>query len=483
MMMRILSLPARFFKDYGSGDLASRATMLGSFCELVFHNLFSVGMTSLASLAYLSVIFDLTPSLAVPALVFLCIKAAVFMATAYVQMGIKHREKRCSTRENGVAYALLSGITKIRLAGAEKRAFVKWANAYGELGAAKYNPSWFIQVNNAILLAVSLAASGVYMTIAVRSGISASHFLAFMAADGVLSGAFASLSSVGDALAELAPIMEMIRPILQTAPEASENRELVGRLSGRIELSNVSFCYRERSGFHINELNLKIDPGEYVAIVGRSGSGKSTLIRLLLGFEAPQMGAIYYDGKDINNLELRSLRRHIGVVTQDGGLFEGSIFENIAISNPDMGLEEAWEAAELAGIADDIRQMPMGMNTVLSEGRGGISGGHKQRIMIARAVASRPKILMFDEATSALDNLTQKMVADALDHLNCTRIVIAHRLSTIRHCDRILVMEEGHLIEEGSYEELIAADGVFAGLIARQQLGGRDAQVGKMMLY
>ena len=193
-------------------------------------------------------------------------------------------------------------------------------------------------------------------------------------------------------------------------------------------------------------------------------------MRLLLGFEKPERGAIYYDGKDINSLDLCSLRRKIGSVIQSGGLFQGDIFSNIIISAPHLTLDEAWEAAETAGIADDIRAMPMGMNTLISEGHGGISGGQKQRLMIARAVAHKPKILMFDEATSALDNKTQRQVSEALDSMGCTRIVIAHRLSTIRHCDRILVLDGGKVTEEGTYEELIAQNGYFASLVERQRL-------------
>ena len=211
------------------------------------------------------------------------------------------------------------------------------------------------------------------------------------------------------------------------------------KISGGIELNNVCFRYSENQPYIVKNMSLKIKSGEYIAIVGRTGRGKSTLIRLLLGFETPEMGAIYYSGKDMKNLDLCSLRRKIGVVTQNGGLFQGDIYSNIVISAPELTLQDAWEAAEIAGIADDIRAMPMGMQTMVSEGQGGISGGQKQRLMIARAIAPKPKLLILDEATSALDNRTQKQVSDALDKMGCTRIVIAHRLSTIRNCDRILV--------------------------------------------
>ena len=221
----------------------------------------------------------------------------------------------------------------------------------------------------------------------------------------------------------------------------------------------------------IDNLSLKIKSGQYVAIVGRTGCGKSTLLRLLLGFETPQKGAIYYDGRDLSSLDLKSIRRNIGAVMQNGKLFQGDIYSNIVISAPWLSVDEAWEAAEIAGIAEDIRSMSMGMNTVISEGTGGISGGQRQRLMIARAVAPKPKILMFDEATSALDNITQKQVSDALGRLKCTRIVIAHRLSTIKQCDRILVLDEGKIVEDGTYDELLAAGGFFAELVERQRVG------------
>jgi ABC-type bacteriocin/lantibiotic exporter with double-glycine peptidase domain len=275
-------------------------------------------------------------------------------------------------------------------------------------------------------------------------------------------------------VAAIKPVLEMAEPILKAEPEVSAEKASVNQVSGSVELSHVSFRYEDDAPWVLQNLSLKIRAGEYVAIVGRTGCGKSTLVRLMLGFEKPQKGAVYYDGRDLDTIDPRSLRRRMGVVTQDGQLFQGDIFSNITISAPQLTLDEAWEAAEMAGIADDIRDMPMGMQTMISEGQGGISGGQKQRIMIARAVAPKPKILIFDEATSALDNVTQKQVSDALDSLKCTRIVIAHRLSTIKNCDRILVMDGGRIVEHGNYKELIEKNGMFADLVARQRLEGED---------
>ncbi len=275
-------------------------------------------------------------------------------------------------------------------------------------------------------------------------------------------------------MADAAQIMRFMEPLFKQAPELSESKRMVTRLSGGIELNNISFRYSDNMPPVLDDLSLRIRPGQYVAIVGKTGCGKSTLLRLLLGFEKPQKGAVYYDGKDLTALDVKSLRKNIGVVTQDGKLFAGDIYSNIVISAPWLTMDDAWEAAETAGIAEDIRAMPMGMQTLISEGSGGVSGGQKQRLMIARAVAPKPKILFFDEATSALDNITQKVVSDNLDNLKCTRIVIAHRLSTIKNCDRIIVLENGKIAEDGGFDDLVRKDGVFADLVRRQMVAGTE---------
>ena len=330
----------------------------------------------------------------------------------------------------------------------------------------------FIKLNTVISLAISLAGTIIMYVMAVKSGISVADYYAFGTAYGMVSGAFTALAGIALTVAQIKPILHMVKPFFDTAPEVSDGKQVITRLSGGIELSNVSFRYSENMPLVVDDMSLKIRPGQYVAIVGKTGCGKSTLMRLLLGFEHPQKGAIYYDGRDLERIDLRSLRRRIGSVMQNGKLFQGDIYSNIVISAPWLSPNEAWEAAELAGIAEDIRKMPMGMSTIISEGSGGISGGQRQRLMIARAIAPKPRILMFDEATSALDNLTQKKISEALDSLKCTRIVIAHRLSTIKQCDRILVLDHGKIIEDGKYDELIAKNGFFAELVARQRLDG-----------
>lgn len=469
-MMRVLSLPADFFKQYSSGDLASRTTQVNTLCTMLAETVLSTGMKSVFSLIYIGSIFAYAPGLVVPALLIILATVLFSLLSAFAKMKITKQAMELDTKESGMTYSLISGIQKIKLSGAEKRAFARWGRLYAEGAKLRYDPPTFLKLNSVISLAISLAGTLVMYWAAVKSGTSVADYYAFNTAYGFVSGAFMSLSSVALTAAQIKPILEMVKPFFDTVPEVAEEKQVLTRLSGGIELNNVSFRYSDNMPLILDNLSLKIRPGQYVAIVGKTGCGKSTLLRLLLGFEKPQKGAIYYDGKDMEKIDLKSLRRLIGVVMQNGKLFQGDIYSNIVISAPELTQQDAWEAAELAGIADDIRRMPMGMNTIIAEGAGGISGGQKQRLMIARAIAPKPKVLMFDEATSALDNMTQKRVSESLDALKCTRIVIAHRLSTIRQCDRILFLDGGHIIEDGTYDELIAKDGAFAELVARQRL-------------
>jgi ABC-type bacteriocin/lantibiotic exporter with double-glycine peptidase domain len=390
--------------------------------------------------------------------------------TTLVQIRINRKQMNLAAKESGMSYAMITGVQKIKLAGAEKRFFAKWLGLYSKVAELTYNPPMFIKINGVISTAITLVSNIVLYYLAVKSGIDQSSYFAFTAAYGMLMGAFMSISSVALSAAQIQPTLEMAEPFLKAQPETAKDKEIVTKLAGGIELSHVSFRYTEDMPYIFNDLSLKVNPGEYVAIVGKTGCGKSTLVRLLLGFEKPEKGAVFYDGRDIERLDLPSLRRKIGTVMQDAGLFQGDIYSNIVITAPELTLDDAWEAAETAGIADDIRDMPMGMHTVISEGQGGISGGQRQRIMIARAIAPKPKLLIFDEATSALDNRTQKQVSEALDRMGCTRVVIAHRLSTIKHCDRILVLDGGAIIEDGTYDELIEKGGFFAELVERQRL-------------
>lgn len=470
-MARVLSLPPSFFKNYSSGEITSRAQSINSLCTTLVQTFLSTGLTSLFSLLYITQVFIYAKELVIPALCVTLATLVFSVVSSVVQMKISKRQMELSSKMSGMTYQILTGVQKIKLSGSEKRIFSRWLNHYTEEAKLTYNPPKFILFNGVISTAISLIGTIVMYFFAVQSNVSVADYTAFNSAYGMLSGALMSVAGIALTAARIKPIIEMAKPIMDAQPEISEGKQIVTKISGGIELSHVNFRYDNGSPLVVDDLSLKIRPGQYVAIVGKTGCGKSTLLRLLLGFEKPQKGAIYYDGRDIDTLDLKSLRKKIGVVTQNGKLFQGDIYSNIVISAPYLSVDEAWKAAEIADIAEDIRRMPMGMHTIISEGAGGISGGQKQRLMIARAVAPNPKILMFDEATSALDNITQKKVSEALDSLKCTRIVIAHRLSTIKQCDRIIVLDGGKIVEDGNYDQLIDKKGYFDELVERQRLG------------
>ena len=469
-MMRVLSLPAGFFKKYSSGELSQYLSYVNSLCTTLVDSIFSTAITGVFSLVYLTQIFSYAKSLVIPSLVVSVLTLGLSIAGNMAQSQINKELMEISAQERGLTYALMGGVEKIRLSGAENRVFTKWLDLYTRGADLKFNPPVLVKFQKVFNAAITLTGTIVMYFIAVKSGVSVADYYAFNTAYAYVSSALSAITSVALAAATVKPSLELIRPLMEAEPEKHSGRESVATITGNIELSHVTFRYEKEGRKIIDDLSLKIPARQYVAIVGKTGCGKSTLLRLLLGFEQPESGAIFYDRKDIQTLDLGSLRKLIGTVLQEGELFSGSIFENITISAPNLSLQEAWDSAEIAGIADDIRAMPMGMSTVLQEGGGGISGGQKQRIMIARAVAPKPKLLLLDEATSALDNITQKQVSDALDRMRCTRIVIAHRLSTIRHCDRILVMDGGKIVEDGKYEQLIEKGGVFAELVERQRL-------------
>ena len=474
-MARVMSLPASFFKEYSSGELSTRAQYISSLCTMIVNTILTTGLTSIFSLIYIVQIFAFAPALVAPALIVIIVTVVFSVVSALLQMRVGKKQMELGAKESGLSYALITGVQKIKLSGSEKRAFSKWGKLFAEQTRITYNPPTIIRYNAAFSLIISLVGAFVMYYFAVVSGVSVADYYAFNTAYGMVMGAFMSLSSIALTFANIKPILEMAKPIMEAVPEVSEGKQVISRLSGSIELNNVSFRYNDSMPNVIDDLSLKIKAGQYVAIVGTTGCGKSTLMRLMLGFETPQKGAVYYDGKDLSSIDLKSLRRKIGTVMQNGKLFQGDIYSNIVISAPHLTLDDAWRAAEQAGIAEDIRRMPMGMHTIISEGSGGVSGGQRQRLMIARAIAPKPRILMFDEATSALDNITQKKVSDSLDALKCTRIVIAHRLSTIKQCDRIIYLEKGKIVEDGTYDELIAQNGKFAELVSRQRLDDQNA--------
>ncbi|MFH1880478.1 MAG: ATP-binding cassette domain-containing protein, partial [Bacillota bacterium] len=459
---RMFSLPVTFFKGYSAGELSSRMQNITTLCTTLIDAVLSVGLSIVFSLIYIGQIFHYAPALVLPALLIIFVTLGITSITMIIGADNSRKRMTADSKVSGIVFSLLTGIQKIKLAGAEKRAFAKWAHSY--TGAVKllFDPPLMLKLNAVFSILLPMIGSILLYYSAIKAKIAVADYMSFNASYAMISGALLSLSAVALNVAQIRPIMDMVAPVLSALPEQTGNKVDPGEVKGAIELSHVSFRYDDTMPLVLNDISLSIKPGQYVAIVGKTGCGKTTLVKLLLGFEVPQRGAVYYDNKNLDQLDVRQLRRNIGVVMQDGTLFTGSIFDNIVVSAPWLTLDDAWHAAEVSGIADDIRAMPMGMSTMISENGVGISGGQRQRLMIARAIAPKPKILILDEATSALDNITQMKIAKLLGDMGGTRIVIAHRLSTVRRCDRILMLHNGKIAEDGTFDELMAHNTEFA---------------------
>lgn len=464
---RLLQLPASFFKRYDSGELYQRADAIEDICKTIGGRMIPSALTAVLSLIYLFQVSFFAERLLLPSVVIICVQMINIALTGILQIRLREKENKVHTQVTSISFQLIKGIQKIKTAGAQIPAFGRWAKVWENMPVMGH--PW-ITISPIIGKAITLVGSIALYCSAWKSEISASNYIAFQTAFSSFVVSVMMLADFGFQFGSLKPAVNMLRPLMEESPELYENREYVEQLNGQIELNQVRFRYIPDMPYVLDGLNLQIKAGEYLGIVGESGCGKSTLMRILLGFETPETGSVYFDGRDLGQLDLPSLRRRIGVVLQDGKLFAGDIFDNIAICAPWLTMEEAWEAAERAGFAEDIRQMPMGMFTMISEEGGGISGGQRQRLLIARALASDPGVLLFDEATSALDNETQSKVVDTLKNMNCTRVVIAHRLSTIRDCDRIIYLEHGRVVEQGDFEGLMEKNGKFAKMAQRQLL-------------
>jgi len=472
MWDRILSLPVSFFKKFSSGDLAVRAFRIMEIKEA----LSGMGMRSLLMIIFSSfnlvLLFYYDSSLALWAVGLVII--SLFMTAVIYAMFLKYQYVivEMESRMQGLVLQLLTGIAKIRVAGVELNAFEVWASKFSKQCTVNFKAG---SLNNVAMVLFASFPTFSSIVIFAKLGIftenpmSAGTFLAFNAAFGTFMASIAMLGPFLNSVLTVIPHWKQMQPIFETVPEVSEGKESPGELSGRLSVEHLCFRYSRDAPMVLNDMSFDIKPGEYIGIVGPSGSGKSTLLRLLLGFEDLSSGSINWDGRDMSVLDVAKIRRQLGVVLQSSRIMIGSLFSNI-VGTASLTMDDAWKAAEMAGLADDIREMPMGMHTMVSEGAGTFSGGQKQRLMIARAIVNRPRILLFDEATSALDNRTQAHVIGSLDMLQATRVVIAHRLSTIINVDRILVIDKGVLQQEGTFEELAGKPGVFADLIKRQQI-------------
>ena len=479
---RLLSLPEKFFRQFQSGELAHRMTGMesvksvidGNFVSAVFNTVFS--FWSLFLMCYYSL--KLTAAAIFVWLIWCVVTVIIYRRVLGFQRGLIN----AGNKESGLIQQIFAGLAKFRVHGAEEQAYNLWSKVFGETWQWNLKLRWQANYNAIIgsiqpfVLTMLLYYVAVYETQPVteggkiiQSGMGYAQFLAFSAAYSSFNATLNSLIPLVGQFFSIQPHIENLRPILDEEPEMTDDKVDAEVLTGSLKVRDLTFSYGEKLPDVLKGINFEISAGENVAIVGKSGCGKSTLVRLLLGFEKPKSGAIYFDGQDLSTLSLPSVRSQMGVVLQNGQLMQGDIFTNI-IGTANLTQEDAWAAAEAASIADDIRKMPMGMQTVIGEGSSNISGGQRQRILIARALASKPAILIFDEATSALDNKSQAVVTKSIDKLHVTRIVIAHRLSTIRNCDRIIVMDGGNIVESGTFDELATGGGLFSTLVKRQTI-------------
>lgn len=467
---RLLALPTAFFKGFSSGDLANRCLGINA-----IHAMLS-GITANAILAAIFALFNLALlfvydwQLALAANVFVLANMALTGLICGFAVKMQREHTALGGRKQGMELEYLTGIAKLRLTGAEPRAFCAWSDLLAEGASLGYRSGAAFNVvaavNAAFPTLTSMALFFFFFRYRLES-LELGQFLSFYAAFAGFQVAMTQLVSVLSRTMEVIPLYERAKPILQATPEVDSTKTMPKALRGDIEVSHVVFRYEPAGRPILSDISLRIAPGEFVALVGDSGAGKSTLLQLLLGFEMPQAGTIYYDGQDLSELDVRAVRRRLGVVLQDDKPSAGSLYDNIA-GSANIGQEEAWEAARLVGLEDDIKAMPMGMQTVVPPGGAGFSGGQIQRLLIARALVKRPRILFFDEATSALDNKTQALVAQSIAGLKVTRVVIAHRLSTVMVADRIYALRQGQVAESGTYEELMAKKGFFHALAMRQ---------------
>ena len=475
---RLLSLPTQFFRKFQTGELLQRMSgieaikslVTGQFVGSIFNFVFS--FWSLLLMCYYSI--KLTAAALAVWLVYFVIVAFIYRRI----FGMQRNMIKAENRTAGQVQEIFRGLPKFRVQGAESRAYYLWSKVFGEQWKWNLKLRWQGNYNAIIggiqpfILSMLLYYTVIYGMQETVNGVKVqtmgyAEFLGFQAAFSAFNSTLVSVIPLAVSIFSVLPHIENLRPILEAEPEITEDKVDADVLSGAIEVDQLSFSYAEDGPEVLHDVSFRVRAGETLAIVGRSGCGKSTLMRILLGFEQPKTGAVYYDGQDLAELNVSSVRSQMGVVLQNGQLMSGDIFTNI-IGMSALTMDDAWRAAARAGIDEDIRQMPMGMYTMISEGSGNISGGQRQRLLIARAIANSPSIILLDEATSALDNRTQAIVTQSLEEMKCTRILVAHRLTTIRDADHILVMDAGTIVESGTYDELVAKDGLFARLIARQ---------------
>jgi NHLM bacteriocin system ABC transporter ATP-binding protein len=468
---RVMRLRTSFFRDYSVGDLTLRILGIDTIRRIVAGTTLNALLGGVFSVANLGIMLIYDASLTAFAVCYAVVAAALLFFLSRRKIRLDRLVLERKGMATGLLMEILSGVAKLRIAAAEFRAFSRWSRALAEQRAIDARSG--LVGSYQIIASTTLPILGTLGIFAIAAGgthlVEVAAFAAFNSAFAQFTGAILNLTNGLNLASAAVPLFARIRPIFEAPLEVDDRRIDPGPLGGHVAVRNLSFRYSKDGPWTLEGVDFEVRPGENVAIVGVSGSGKSTLLRLLLGFETPERGGVYYDDKDLETLDLRLVRRQVGTVLETAGLVPGTIFENIAGSAP-MTRDQVMEAVRLAGLDADVTAMPLGLDTLVTEGGSQLSGGQRQRVMIARALVTRPRLIFFDQATSALDNRTQAIVGASLAAMNATRIVIAHRLSTIRSADRIVVLEDGRLAESGTYDELLDRKGAFYRLVQRQLL-------------
>lgn len=466
---RLFKLPEGDIKKYQSADIATRITNISIGFDLILQNVLVPVLTIIVSIPYIFMMNKYSNQMTKVSLIMLLIYISLI-----VLLGIRKNKYDSVNNELTVSMKsylnqFISAISKLRIARAENRALNLYMEQYIDSIVAKKKSTTLNNLSILISEIFPIISTFVIYIYIVRQGDinSLGNYMAFISAQTAFNQACITLSTGLLIISKAKPLWDKIKEVLDILPEQSDSAILPGKISGNISVESVTFGYNPAKPV-LKNINLNISRGEYVAIVGTSGCGKSTLLKLLLGFERPQQGKIYYDSIDLNAIDKRELRKQFGVVLQNGALIAGTIKDNILLTAPHKTVEDVEKVLVDVCLDEMVHELPMGLNTPLSDGAGGISGGQKQRILIARSIINNPAVLFFDEATSALDNRSQEIVVNSVSKLNCTRIVIAHRLSTIINCDRILVMDGGSIVEEGTYSQLMDKKGIFYKLAIRQ---------------
>lgn len=469
LMSRLLRLPATFFREYSPGDLSNRALSLACFSGLLTEEILSTVLTFLFTAVLFIQFFIYGGQLLFIGIGVLTLLFLFNLLEYFYIAKIEDKTNPSLSKMYGTLFSLISGIQKIKTNGAEFRAYKQWAVAFAPTDKNSTEHPVMSYIATPISYVSQLLPMIVTMWAAYQYNLSLSDYIAYCTVLGIAVSSLNQLHLIMRFLPQITAQCQLCTPILEAVPETKPHTELVKDISGMIQIESLKFRYSDNMPYLFDDFNLTIYPGDYVALVGTSGCGKSTLLRLMLGFEKPEGGSIFYDHYNLEEINKPSLRRYcVNICMQDGQLIEGTILDNILMTSPWLTEKDAWEAARVAALDEDIRHMPQGMNTPISVDGRGVSGGQRQRILLARAIIRNPQIIFLDEATSALDNISQHVVCENLAKLKCTRIVIAHRLSTILSCNRIVVLDKGKVVEEGTFDELLAKNGLFASICQQQ---------------